>query len=119
MENKNVSLEEIKKIFQELFYGSLPKEDQEYVEKFETNELDLLDQILNGYTYQIDSGKGPVEEGRRRVIAMTGSGGVKEYIKACRKEGLPDSLTIQSISVFVGGDYYPLWTARKTILNGK
>lgn len=119
MEKKDISLEEIKRVFEEVFYGDLPKEDQKYVKKLDTPELDILDQVLEGYSYMIDTGSAKSQEGSGRMKISTGSGGVREYVKSCRKKGIPDSIAIQSIFVYIDGKYHPFSSVRKTKTNGK
>lgn len=115
MEDNKFTPGKLKEIFRELFYKDIPEKDKEYVESLD-KEVDLKDQILSGYPYQITTEKSP----NGRSIAMcTGMGGVHQYIDECRKHGLPDSVTIQSIQVFVDEKWYPLSSARKTKTDGK
>lgn len=75
-------------------------------------EIDLKSKILEGYYYKIDSGRLSEDvtskEGYRNVNLHCGYGGVGLYIDTCRQQGLPDSLTAQSIFVFLEKDYYPI-----------
>lgn len=118
--NKEISSEEIDRTITEMFCKEI------YGESWtpETNkqiyaEGELENILLSGYWYTIGRNVEPIE-GHRRVMAQTGVGGVKEYIQACKRQGIVNEDWIASnIEVFINGEYIKLTDPRLHHVNLK
>ncbi len=77
------------------------------LQKMEKARLELpegkcqRDRILDGYPYQL--GKSP-----DKFIAMTGSGGARQYYDTVLESGMGPEFAIAGIYVYIGGQLYSL-----------
>ena len=112
------SIELMKSVFSDLFYGKDIKEPKwvpEHIGKkvFDIEELPykLEDKILSGYWYTISWNNPnkpqdqPKIDGHRNVMIQTGKGGVQMHIDICRKDGWSDVFISKSIWVYYDGRY--------------
>lgn len=74
----------------------VPSIEETIVELYEPLVPGIEERLLTGYAYTIDS---PSTETLRSIRISTGKGGVMMYVDACRKNGLPERMIAESITV--------------------